>query len=282
VISTGDFIFDELVTVDDIQNMKIKPVHDDNTASATNYDVFERDDDETGEKQSIAPVAPTAPSTAPAPAPAAPVLSTNRVENKESKSDRIKVRRSGKARVSLPIDSPLGSARTRYNLRTRLQRPSDDSDFANMIRSYIDNPMDTEDKYIDIDDFLDDAEMNSDLCNHINEGIDYVNGTEIMKESTEELLAGPDGDKWRASSSVEFNSFKEKKVFSLRKRQPGMKVHKPKLIHSIKTEDGDTRYKTRCVIAGWSLRKGIDYKETFSPTVKQESLKVVLAISVQN
>ena len=156
VISTGDFIFDESVTVDDIQNKKIEPVHNNNTTNATNYDVFERDNDETGEKQDIAPVTHTAPSTAPAPAPARtdPVPSTvPRNENNESKSDRIQVRRSGKARVSLPIDSPLGSARTRYNLRTRMQRPSNDSDFANMIRSYIDNPMDTEDKYIDIDDF---------------------------------------------------------------------------------------------------------------------------------
>jgi hypothetical protein len=35
------------------------------------------------------------------------------------------------------------------------------------------------------------------------------------------------------------------------------------------------------VLAGWSMRKGIDYKETFSPTVRQDSLKVVLAIAAQ-
>jgi hypothetical protein len=35
-------------------------------------------------------------------------------------------------------------------------------------------------------------------------------------------------------------------------------------------------------MAGWSLRKGIDCKETFSPTVRQESLKVVLTLAVQH
>ena len=84
-----------------------------------------------------------------------------------------------------------------------------------------------------------------------------------MKESSEELLAGADGAKWKAANQAEFNSFKEKKVLILTNIKPDMKDHKPKVIHSIKTQDSNTRYKTRCVIVGWSLRKGIDYNETF-------------------
>jgi hypothetical protein len=41
------------------------------------------------------------------------------------------------------------------------------------------------------------------------------------------------------------------------------------------------RYKSRLVAQGYTQRAGIDYMETFSPTVRMESLRTIIAVSTQ-
>ena len=42
------------------------------------------------------------------------------------------------------------------------------------------------------------------------------------------------------------------------------------------------RHKARLVIQGFSQKYGVDYNETFSPVVRFESLRTVIALAVQN
>jgi hypothetical protein len=138
------------------------------------------------------------------------------------------------------------------------------------------------DNVIVTNDHVNEVTQPSSFEDTVNSGIDYVNGTQVMSEKTLDLFAGPEGEQWKKVTKDEYDTFLEKEVATLVKRSSNTRVHKPKVIHSKKDEGGDkVRFKTRCVLAGWSMRKGIDYKETFSPTVRQDSLKVVLAIAAQ-
>ena len=42
------------------------------------------------------------------------------------------------------------------------------------------------------------------------------------------------------------------------------------------------RYKARLVAQGYAQRYGLDYDETFCPVVRQESLRVLIALSVKS
>jgi len=247
VVSTGDFIFDELSTRTDIQEaIKFEKKFLDTMESD------ESDESTVDEMTSDAP-------------PSEKIVI---VEDRD--------------RRSIP-DENLKRNPDTIASRTRRYKNWNESNVANMaeIRDKIDENFDINDIIIN-DDNSDDNMIKRAWIDYINAAIDYLNGAEVMTLSNEELLNGPDGKLWAEANCKEYSSFKSKNVFKLVKKPPGQMIHKCKIVNVIKTNlDGSKKYKTRCVIAGWSLRKGIDYKETFSPTVRQDSLKVVLALAVQ-
>jgi len=48
------------------------------------------------------------------------------------------------------------------------------------------------------------------------------------------------------------------------------------------TDKGERRYKARLVARGFSQTQGVDYQETFSPVVRYDSLRVLLALVAQH
>jgi hypothetical protein len=248
VIVTGDFIFDELASKEDIENIAYdEEVLDyDRDSDDEIHDEVHEDERETEPMDSYDYDDPEPYYPEPENAP------------------------------SYTHTEAMPSAVDEPRRKKRVYKSWNESDLINMLQSAtsVDHSLLLED---------DNSVSNRDICSYINCAIDYLNGTTTMKQSNDELLAGPDKDMWRKANESEYKSFKDKKVFALVQRPPGKKVHKCKIINVIKEkEDGTRRFKTRCVIAGWSLRHGIDYKETFSPTVRHDNLKVVLAIAVQN
>ena len=109
--------------------------------------------------------------------------------------------------------------------------------------------------------------------------------SETSSEPTtiEEATACSEKSKWIQAMETEIQSLKENDAWELVKLPKGRKVVGSKWVYKVKTgADGLVeRYKARLVARGFTQKYGTDYDETFCPVVRMESLRALLALSVQ-
>ena len=105
----------------------------------------------------------------------------------------------------------------------------------------------------------------------------------VEPATVSEALHGPHSEQWREAMQEEIDSLQEHDVYELTELPRGRKAVGCKWVFKIKHKaDGSVeRYKARLVAQGYSQRYGIDYDETFSPVVRFESIRTVVALSVQ-
>ena len=82
---------------------------------------------------------------------------------------------------------------------------------------------------------------------------------------------------------AEIESLKENDVLELVELPKGRKTVKSKWVFKVKTgADGSVeRYKARLAAQGFTQIYGTDYDKTFCPVVRMESLRTLIALSVQ-
>ena len=81
----------------------------------------------------------------------------------------------------------------------------------------------------------------------------------------------------------EMKSLQENDMWELVHLPEGRKALGSKWVYKVKTDaDGSIeRYKARLVAQGYSQKYGTDYDQTYSPVVRLESFRTLLALSVQ-
>ena len=119
------------------------------------------------------------------------------------------------------------------------------------------------------------------------------NTTPVMNNNTQTLIEPkcfndifnlPDKDEWLKAVNDELDNMKKLNVFKLIKNIPkGANIVTCKWVFKYKRDNNGNiiKRKARLVARGFSQRYGIDYIFTFSPTLKQDSLRIIIAISVQ-
>ena len=111
-----------------------------------------------------------------------------------------------------------------------------------------------------------------------------VNTARIVSEPTtvEEAMSCPEKKNWKEAMDAEFQSLQANEVWDLVTPPKGCKVINSKWVFKYKLgEHGEVeRYKARLVAQGYSQRPGIDYEETFSPVVRFESVRSVIALAI--
>ena len=99
----------------------------------------------------------------------------------------------------------------------------------------------------------------------------------------EEATTCPESSKWIQAMEAEMKSLEENDVWELTELPKGKKSVGSKWVYKAKIGvDGSVkRYKARLVAQGFTQKFGTDYDETFCPVVRMESLRALIALSVQ-
>ena len=100
--------------------------------------------------------------------------------------------------------------------------------------------------------------------------------------TVEEALSSPEKELWKEAMTAEFQSLRANQVWDLVPYTDDRRIVNSKWVFKRKLgEYGQIdRYKARLVAQGCSQREGIDYDETFSPVVRFESVRTVIAFAV--
>ena len=95
-----------------------------------------------------------------------------------------------------------------------------------------------------------------------------------------QVLQSPDKDKWLEAVQVEVDALYKNHTWTIVQKPPNSNVVSCKWLFTKKYDaHGNIRFKARLVARGFTQIPGVDYHETFSPTLKLTSLHLIFAIT---
>jgi hypothetical protein len=105
-----------------------------------------------------------------------------------------------------------------------------------------------------------------------------IAGDELM--SLKDAKNSPDWPEWQKAMKTELDLLTEKGTWELVQKPPDAVPISNKWIFVKKwNKDGEVvRYRARLVAKGYAQRPGFDYRETFSPVVRMDTLRAILAL----
>lgn len=96
-----------------------------------------------------------------------------------------------------------------------------------------------------------------------------------------EARSGPEAQEWITAMDNEYDSLIRNGTWQLVNRKPRMRILRTKWVLSEKNES-DRRFKARFVAKGYAQRAGQDFHETYAPTLKYHSVRLILSIAIQS
>jgi hypothetical protein len=99
--------------------------------------------------------------------------------------------------------------------------------------------------------------------------------------NVQEAMRGPDADKWEEEIFKELDQIVKKGTFQDIDLPVGTRVAKMRMVLQVSFDNEfNIKYKARLVVCGYSQIYGVDYKETYSPTISRDSLYIVLYLAL--
>ena len=129
-----------------------------------------------------------------------------------------------------------------------------------------------------LDDYV--VEKDNDFHDASNRCVDYFCKISDIPLTYEQAIVSKDSDSWQKAMEDEMSSLIAMDTFQLAPR-PKKKVIGGRWVYSMKTnENHEEIFKARYVAKGFSQVRDIDYNETFSPTARLTSVRVLLQLAV--
>ena len=115
----------------------------------------------------------------------------------------------------------------------------------------------------------------------------FANATVVdYKEPNQyrDAMKHPDREKWEEAIQQELSSHTKQGTWRPTRLPPGRKAIGCRWVFKAKRNDCNEiiRHKARLVVQGFSQQEGIDFTETYAPTVQYRSIKLLLAIAAQD
>jgi len=112
-----------------------------------------------------------------------------------------------------------------------------------------------------------------------------INNDPGTPRNMQEALAGPEAEQWRNGLFEEYdNFFKKRSAWKFQKLPKGKRVIGTKNVLKKTFNDpkanGGTRYKLRNVLLGYQQIPGVDFSESHSPTPRDSSIRMALALAL--
>ncbi|UYV73413.1 hypothetical protein LAZ67_10003098 [Cordylochernes scorpioides] len=121
----------------------------------------------------------------------------------------------------------------------------------------------------------------SDPTYHPADSVMKVDSLPIIPTNYEEAINSPDKEKWVQAMKGEIDSSNNHKVWDVLPMTKTIKPIKSKWVFSIKNSYDPLNpiYKARLVAVGCTQKLGVDYSETYSPVIKSDSLRTLIAFA---
>ena len=131
---------------------------------------------------------------------------------------------------------------------------------------------------------LDDYFCDNEIDENINNVIHYCYNLNFdVPVSYDEAMSSPLAQEWETAMQSEMKALEESNTYDIVPLPKGRELVGVKWVYAIKSDkEGNDLYKARFVAKGYSQVKGINYHETFSPTVRMNSVRMITQIATEN
>ena len=106
---------------------------------------------------------------------------------------------------------------------------------------------------------------------------------EDVPATYDEAVNGHEKAEWRSAINEELRSLESNQTWRSIDKPPDVKLLRTKWVFKRKEEpDNSIRFKARLVACGYQQKAGVDYTETYSPVARLATIRIVLAVGLQN